>query len=74
MTTRSTKTYRPRAVDPDTATAAGSAKAPGKDVGAEPSSPPAADDDWRQVAEQIDSLRAVLLNLVMLVTSSAVSG
>ncbi|CAN0435596.1 unnamed protein product [Lampetra fluviatilis] len=41
---------------------AGSAKAPEKVVGAELSSSPGADDGWRCVAEQIDSLRAVLLN------------
>ncbi|CAN0018740.1 unnamed protein product [Lampetra fluviatilis] len=47
---------------------------PAKDVGAEPSSPLAVDDGWQRVAEQIDSLLAVLLNLVMLVTSSTVPG
>ncbi|CAN0282174.1 unnamed protein product [Lampetra planeri] len=61
----------PGATDPVTQTVAGSAKVQGKNVGAEPSPPPATDDAWRQVVEQIDSLQAVLLNLV---TSSAVPG
>ncbi|CAN0381891.1 unnamed protein product [Lampetra planeri] len=64
----------PGAADPVTTTAAVLAKVPGKDVGVEPSSPPATDDNWRRVAEQIDSLRAVLLNLVTLVASSMALG
>ncbi|CAM9301038.1 unnamed protein product [Lampetra planeri] len=63
----------PGATDLVTATAAVSAKAPGKDVGVEPSSP-ATDDRWRRVVEQIDSLLAVLFNLVTLVASSAAPG
>ncbi|CAN0181471.1 unnamed protein product [Lampetra fluviatilis] len=43
-------------------------------VGAGPSSSPGTGDGWRQVAEQIDSLRAVLLNLVTLVAPSAAPG
>ncbi|CAM9574488.1 unnamed protein product [Lampetra planeri] len=64
----------PGAADPVTATAVASAKAPGKDVGAEPSSPLARDYGWRRVAEQINSLCTVLLNLVTLVASSVAPG
>ncbi|CAM9304050.1 unnamed protein product [Lampetra planeri] len=62
------------AADLVTATAAGSTKVSGKDVGAGPSISLATDDGWRQVAEQIESLRAVLLNLVTLVAASAAPG
>ncbi|CAN0018916.1 unnamed protein product [Lampetra fluviatilis] len=41
-------------------------------IGAGLSSSPGTGDGWRHVAEQIDSLCAVLLNLVMLVAPSAV--
>ncbi|CAM9440680.1 unnamed protein product [Lampetra fluviatilis] len=64
----------PGAVDPVTVTTAGATIAPGKDVGAAPSSSPGADDGWRRVAEQIDSLRTVLLHLMTLVASSAAPG
>ncbi|CAN0424264.1 unnamed protein product [Lampetra planeri] len=56
--------------DPVAATPAGSTKGPGKDVDVETSSSPAAENGWWQLAEQIDSLQAVLLNLVTLVASS----
>ncbi|CAN0253707.1 unnamed protein product [Lampetra planeri] len=59
---------------PDAAATVGSAKAPEMVVGAGPSSSPGTGDGWRQVAEQIDSLRAVLLNLVTLVAPSAAPG
>ncbi|CAN0299138.1 unnamed protein product [Lampetra fluviatilis] len=64
----------PGAVDSVTVTTAGASIALGKDVGAAPSSSPGVDDSWRRVAEQIDSLRTVLLHLVTQVTSSAAPG
>ncbi|CAM9543584.1 unnamed protein product [Lampetra planeri] len=54
--------------DPVAATTAGSTKGPCKDV--ELSSSPAVEDGWKRLAEQIDSLQAVLLNLVTLIASS----
>ncbi|CAM9098012.1 unnamed protein product [Lampetra planeri] len=44
--------------------------APKKDVGADASSSPRADDGWRHVAEQLDFLRTVLLQLLMLSTAA----
>ncbi|CAM9950259.1 unnamed protein product [Lampetra planeri] len=60
--------------DPVAATAAGSTKGPCKDVEVEPFSSPAAEDGWKRLAEQIDSLQAVLWNLVTLIASSTASG
>ncbi|CAM9783928.1 unnamed protein product [Lampetra fluviatilis] len=62
------------AMDQVTVTTAGVTIVPRKDVGAELSSSPDADEGWRRVAEQIDSLRTVLLHLVTLVASSAAPG
>ncbi|CAN0205241.1 unnamed protein product [Lampetra planeri] len=42
---------------------------PKRHAGAEAT--PAADEGWRRVAEQIESLRVVILNLVTVVASSA---
>ncbi|CAM9802812.1 unnamed protein product [Lampetra planeri] len=64
----------PGAVGPDAAATVGSVKVPEKVVGAEPSSSPGAGDGWRHMAEQIDLLHAVLLNLVTLVAPSAAPG
>ncbi|CAM9783997.1 unnamed protein product [Lampetra fluviatilis] len=60
--------------DPVAVTVAGSTKGPCKDVDVEPSSSLATEDGWKRLVEQIDSLQAVLLNLVTLVASSMVSG
>ncbi|CAN0419067.1 unnamed protein product [Lampetra fluviatilis] len=60
--------------DPVAVTAVGSTKGPCKDMDVEPSSSPAAEDGWKRLVKQFDSLQAVLLNLVTLVASSMASG
>ncbi|CAN0421688.1 unnamed protein product [Lampetra planeri] len=61
----------PGAVDPFTGTTAGAVIVPETDGAGAPSSSPHADDGWQRVAEQLDSLRTVYLQLVTLVASSA---
>ncbi|CAN0382722.1 unnamed protein product [Lampetra planeri] len=64
----------PGAGGPNGAATGGSAKVQEVVAGAGPTSSPGADDGWRHVAEQIDSLRAVLLNLVTLIAPTTAPG
>ncbi|CAM9750539.1 unnamed protein product [Lampetra planeri] len=64
----------PGSMVPVTGTAAGEVTAPETDGAAAASSPQRAEDGWKRVEEQLDSLRTMLLQLVFLVASSMVTG